>query len=83
MPNWTRRPARQAGDDDNYDDGDGNDDDCHGDDDEYDDDDEDNDQSTWFDDNVKVVSEVGKWEPLDLRFISSEFNGGYWDFKSC
>ena len=75
MPNWTRRPARQAGDDDDYDDGDGDDDDCHGDDDEYDD--EDNDQSTWFDDNVKVVRVVGKWEPLDLRFISSEFNGGY------
>ena len=56
------------------------DDDCdeyHDDDDEYDDEEEDNDQCTWFDDNVKVVREVGKWEPLDLRFISSKFNGVY------
>ena len=36
-------------------------------------DEEDNYQSTWFDDNVKVVREVGKWEPLDLRLSKELF----------
>ena len=56
LPNSTRPPGRQAGDD-FYD----------GDDDESDGDDDHDDESTWFDDNVKVVREAGKWEPLELE----------------
>ena len=57
LPNSTRPPGRQAGDD-FYD----------GDDDESDGDDDHDDESTWFDDNVKVVREAGKWEPLELEY---------------